>query len=251
MIFLLLLATLINTTTSTEYQNSIREANKQRVLLQQIVKEYSFVVSGIYRKTSPKKLADLIELFEENQARLANGDEDLHIASPPTFELLELIEHTDEKWNTLLAKFDDSNFTQIMVLEAKINANLEFFIESIMVYTRQQNIFLPENIQVICNQEYLSERLVKEVALFMLSKFGKMRTIRTKDKFQESIKPIFESEQNLTLSTELKDLWQKFDNALFDILAREQKSKGYLRGINELQTKLRININKYKEVARS
>lgn len=255
MFVLFLIISLIQTGSPEEYENAIQKSFEQRVLVHQIVKEYAFIISGVYHKNNRKSFKESNERFEKNLQLLINGSNDSDIPAPPTYEMIERFEKISYHWRKFKALFSDSKFGQIIKYQEKIDKNLTILIDEYLAHTQKEDMTLSDsefNIRKSYDHIYFSESLIKEVCLFMLNEGNRSDALNTKNQFQDCIQFILdeddESDPNYPIINDIKTLWKTMDLALLNILDDGNKNKIHLMTLHKTQTLLIKRIDRYKEL---
>ena len=252
--FLFILVSLIQTESPEAYENAIKKTFEQRVLVQQIVKEYAFIISGVYHKNNRKSFNESLDRFERNLQLLINGSTDKNIPAPPTYDMIEQLEKISYHWRKFKTLFTDSKFGQILNYQEKIETNLKLVTEGYLAQTHKEEMTLSDtefNILKSFDHKYFSEYLIKEVTLFMLDEGNRSNALDTKDSFQDCIQYILdkddESDPNYTIIDDIKSLWKTMDLALINVLHDGDKNKIHLMTLHKTQTLLIKRIDRYKE----
>ena len=255
MFFLFILISLMQTESPEAYENAIQITFEQRVLVHQVVKEYAFIISGVYHKNNRKSFTESMDRFERNLNMLINGNTEKNIPAPPTYEMIEQLEKISYHWRKFKTLFTDSKFGQILNYQEKMDTNLKHVTEGYLALTRKEEMTLSDsefNILKSFDHRYYSEFLIKEVTLFMLDEGNRSNALDIKDNFQDCIQFILdkddESDPNYTVIDDIKSLWKTMDITLINILDDGDKNKIHLMTLHKTQTLLIKRIDRYKEI---
>ena len=253
--FLFILISLVQTESPEAYENAIQKTFEQRILVQQIVKEYAFIISGVYHKNNRKSFTESLSRFERNLQLLINGSTNKNIPAPPIYEMIEQLEKISYHWRKFKTLFTDSKFGLILNYQEKIDANLKLVTEGYLAQTRKEEMTLSDsefNILKSFDHKYISESLIKEVTLFMLDEGNRSNALDTKDDFQDCIQFILdmddESDPNYTVIDDVKSLWKTMDITLINVLNDGDKNKIHLMTLHKTQTLIIKRIDRYKEI---
>jgi len=252
---LLLFVSTFFTQNEHSFRSSIQMVNEQEILLEQMVKEYSYILSGVYYKNNRQYFNDTQTKFEEQLSDLIHGNETKNISVPFHFSVIEALRSIKRSWKQFKTTFGGTKFKRIHTYHKKLKKNLETLRNAYFLAAKEASIDLEsEKMTLIAfkNESLLAERLVKTLSLYLINKDTRSNTLLAKDRFQASIQDIIDvqltdAHPNFVIVNDIQSLWKSMDETLVKVLYEGFKDKVYLMNIHKTETLIIKRIADFRE----